>query len=217
MSRISRISSLRTDRMVVDQVTRSSAFQGFNPVEKSEAISISKNATSLPSDNFLLSYEHYYEKLQNLKSEPKTLNEKDNEHHEAAQALSTKEYELFKHTFDLIQKYNEAIFALLPFDRIAGTSYFEDIRTVYQSFSKQLSELGILETNEGFLELDVDRFVHYLSHAQAANLKQIGAFKKMVLKKYRSFMKVRLTKTSPLSAYEQHPLPVKGLLIEAHL
>lgn len=212
MSRISRISSLRANRIRSSYVNKMSATKAVDKIEALFPIEKSKNHTDYPSDVFLASYDRYYKQIKELKKEFKKFYHHEKDLYNALRQLDTNIQKIVKHTDELITKYNQALLALAAFDKQAGTQHVLSIRQIVQLFSTDLAKLGITEEENGLLLFTPTIFISYLEENRDQFEVMLTHFKRMILEEYKSFTRIRLPgKTNP---YDQPSFEVKGLFIE---
>lgn len=214
MSRISRVSpNLRANRIRTNHVNRLDRGSAINRVEALSPIEKGKNERDLPSENYLNSYERYYRKFHELKKEFRKFYHQEKELLEAIQHLDENQQRFARHTNDLIDKYNQALQALADFDFVAGTNHVAHVRSVLQSFSKELAQIGITEDESGLLHFDAKVFAEFLTNDQETIEHTLLQFKSMILQNYKSFTKIQL-ENKKKNPYEQQPFQYKGLIIE---
>ncbi|WP_100404868.1 hypothetical protein [Bacillus solitudinis] len=213
INRTSRMSSLRANRIYSNFVNNLSHNQAIDKVEPVEPIDQMKTPSQQSSENYLLSYDLYYDKLKELKHEFKNFYHHEQALLEAIKSLDKNDALILNQTNKLVQKYNQAILAVIDFDKISSTSYVQNVRSVFHSFSDSFAEIGVFEEDTGLLKFSPDVFISYLKHTEDAGSKLMGTFKKMILKEYQSFMNIRIP-SQDLNPYEQAPLPITGLVIE---
>lgn len=215
MARISRSTHVKAGRIHANYVNRMTNVANVDYVEKVGRMEETKTVKNQSSENYLLSYEHYYRTIQELKKEFKSLYHHEQELYEALTQLDENDKQLMKQTNSLVEKYNQALLALRQFDALAGTEHVVSIHHVFTSFSDDFAKIGITENSDFTLALDANRFLSFMKSDQSA-AELISRFKSMVLKEYQSFMRAKGQK-KPLDAYEAQPLAVKGLIIEEEL
>ncbi len=208
-----RVTSLRSNRIRTDYVNRMAQSQNVEKIERVARITETKTPLRQPSENYLLSYDHFYKQRQELKLEFKRFYYHEQAFFNAIKTLDKGDTHILSHTDQLIDKYNNALLAVIDFDKIAGTDHSSAIRAVFQSFSEAFSKIGVFETEEGLLNLDPRRFIAFLKESEDSVRTFITTFKRMVLKEYRSFFAIRLPvqKGNP---YEQPIFSIKGLIVE---
>lgn len=214
MSRINRPSSLlRINRLRANYVNRMSAGASVDRVEPLNPTEKGKNQQEQPSESFLDSYETYYKKIGELKKEFKRFYHRERDLLEAISDLDENKQRIVKHTNDLIERYNQALLALTDFDQIAGTRHTSYVREVLQSFSEELSEIGVTEGDSGLLDFNPNVFVSFITKDTETIEQTIKRFKAMILQNYKSLTKIRIS-TEKKNPYEQKPFEYKGLFIE---
>ncbi|WP_096199016.1 hypothetical protein [Bacillus sp. FJAT-45350] len=214
MSRISRLSSsLKANRIRGNYVSSMNQTQEIKRVEPLDPVGKTKNPVNYPSENYLDSYDRYYEKLKELKVEFKKFYHHEKELYEAIVNLDENKQKVVKHTSHLIDKYNQALQALASFDKAAGTNHIDSIRNVFHSFSEQLEPLGVYEEESGLLKFQPEKFITYIEENDEVFDSVFSQFKKMILREYKSFTSIRVPKEQ-YSRYEQPIFNYKGLFIE---
>ncbi|TWI57246.1 hypothetical protein [Halalkalibacter nanhaiisediminis] len=216
MTRISRVSPLKTARIHEIYVNRMTNVAYVDYIESIERLEKSNKPMNHSSENYLLSYEHYYKSIQELKKEFKRFYHHEKELHEAISQLDKNNKQVIIQTDNLIHKYNQALTALRDFDSLAGSNHVESIHHVFTTFAKDFAEIGITENSDYTLSLDTKRFLDFLLHSDQSDAELISRFKSMILKEYQSFMRIKGPKKQ-IDAYETQPLTVKGLMIEEKL
>lgn len=214
MSRINRMSSLlRVNRLRTNYVNRMSHSNSIDRVEPLNPTEKGKNHSDHPTESFLDSYERYYQKIGELKKEFKRFYHREKELLEAISDLDDNKQRIVKHTHDLIEKYNQALLALADFDKIAGTHHTVYVRSVLDSFSEELNEIGVTEGDSGLLDFNPKTFVSFIAKDTETIEQTIKRFKSMILQNYKSLTKIRIAKEKQ-NPYEQKPFEYKGLFIE---
>ena len=191
ISRISRASHLRAARIHENYVNRMTNVSNNDFIESIERVDKTNSPMNHSSENYLLSYEHYYNSVQELKKEFKSFYHHEQELHEAIAQLDKNDKHLIKQTDSLVNKYNQSLTALREFDALAGTEHVKSIHHVFQSFSADFAEIGITENSDYTLTLDPQRFLHFLTESDHSAVELISRFKSMILKEYQSFIRIK--------------------------
>ncbi|MBP3949553.1 hypothetical protein [Bacillus suaedae] len=202
-----RIERIRSN--YVDQVINSTT----RPIEPIERIQGATNQTQHPTENHLLSYQLYYQSVEELKQEFRRFYHQEKDLNQAM-ALLNKNETLLTQTNQLIIKYNQAVTTLRDFDQIAGTQHVKRIRDLFEEYRFDFKDIGITTTENQLLKLDPTQFVSYLSSSEdtAANL--ISRFKKLILKEYYTLSKIKPSHSEKFDVYEPQPQLGKGVMIE---
>lgn len=213
MSRINRTSSLRTSRLRESYINRLNQAQGISRVEAVERTRRQENESEHPNETTLLSFDHYYKKIRELKREFKEFYHHEQELLQAIKKFETNKEKVVRHTSDLVEKYNQALFALIEFDRIAGTEHVSSVKEVYRRFSENLAEIGVTEKEDGLLSFHPETFIQYIEENRDHFTQLMLTFKQMILQEYRSLFGIRIDRKRK-NGYDDLPFNMKGLMIE---
>lgn len=213
MSRINRTSSIRSSRVRESYVNRLNQAQGISCVEPTERTRPLENQSDNPNETTLLSFDHYYKKIRELKREFKEFYHHEQELLEAIKKLDTNKTKIVCHTNDLVEKYNQALLALKDFDRVAGTEHVQNVRDVYDCFAEDLAEIGVTEREDYLLSFHPDTFIQFIEDDRDNFTQLMLSFKQMILQEYRSLFGIRLDRRKT-NGYDKLPFNVKGLMIE---
>lgn len=210
MSRINR--SQRLDQFRTNYVKRQMDVGRTNQVEKVTRIKKTNNAHEEPSENYLLSFDHYNKTVQELKKEFKQFYHHEQKIKKALASIDENEGPLVHQTEQLINKYNDAIFALHHYDAIAKTTYATTIHDVFLTFKRDLNEMGIFAKDDYTLTFNPKVFIAFITSPNRNIEQLLTRFKSMVFKKYYSFLQIR----APIKEhrYETAPPVIKGLIVE---
>ncbi|WP_216828310.1 hypothetical protein [Alkalihalobacterium elongatum] len=212
MNRITRVSSLRTNRIRANYVNRMNA-QNVNKIEPLAPVEKGKNNTEQPSENYLNSYDHYYEKLNDLKKEFKTFYHQEKVLLRAIQDLDIHEQKLIKQTDNLISKYNQTLKALYSYDQTVSGQHVRNVRQTLQPFQSEMEQLGITEDPQGFLFFLPRKFIKFIQSDETDFEELLIKFRQLIIESYKSLTKIRI-KNQTANPYEATPFEYKGLIIE---
>lgn len=213
MSRINRTSSLRSSRVRESYVNRLNQTQGISRVEATERTRRQESETDHPNETTLLSFDHYYKKIRELKREFKEFYHHEQQLLQAIKKIDTNKAKIVRHTSDLVEKYNQALLALKDFDRIAGTEHVKSVKEVYASFADDLAEIGVTEIEDDLLSFHADTFIQFVEEDRNNFSQLMLTFKQMILQEYRSLFGIRLNRKKQ-NRYDELPFNMKGLMIE---
>ncbi|MDE5412610.1 hypothetical protein [Alkalihalobacterium chitinilyticum] len=212
MNRITRISSLRANRIRANYVNRMSA-QHVSKIEPLAPVEKGKNNSEQPSENYLDSYDRYYEKLNELKKEFKTFYHREQELLAAINDLDSHQQKIVKHTDNLISKYNQALKALYSFDQAVSGQHVINVRQTLQTFHLEMKQLGIKEDELGYLYFEPKRFVNFIRNDESNFEELLIQFRQLIIESYKSLTKIRINNEQN-NPYEAKPFEYKGLIIE---
>ncbi|MFV8827371.1 hypothetical protein [Alkalihalobacterium sp. APHAB7] len=212
MNRITRVSSLRANRIRANYVNRMSA-QHVSKIEPLAPVEKGKNNSEQPSENYLDSYDRYYEKLNDLKKEFKTFYHREQELLTAINDLDIHEQKIVKHTDNLITKYNQALQALYSFDQAVSGQHVINVRQTLQTFQSEMKQLGIHENELGYLSFEPKSFVNFIRNDESNFEELLIQFRQLIIESYKSLTKIRIS-NAQINPYEPKPFEYKGLIIE---
>ncbi|MEB1806237.1 MAG: hypothetical protein LPK26_02840 [Bacillaceae bacterium] len=212
MNRITRVSSLRANRIRANYVNRMSA-QHVSKIEPLAPVEKGKNNSELPSENYLDSYDRYYEKLKELKNEFKTFYHREQDLLAAINDLDSHQQKMVTHTDNLITKYNQALKALYSFDQAVSGQHVINVRQTLQTFHSEMKQLGVSENEQGFLSFEPKKFVHFIRNKESDFELLLTQFRQLIIESYKSLTKIRINHKQ-INPYEAKPFEYKGLIIE---
>ncbi|OLO40659.1 hypothetical protein BTR23_06665 [Alkalihalophilus pseudofirmus] len=212
MNRITRVSSLRANRIRANYVNRVSA-QQVTKIEPLASVEKGKNNNKQPSENYLDSYDRYYQKLNDLKREFKTFYHREKELFDAICDLDMHQQKIVKHTDNLITKYNQALKALYSFDQAIRGQHVVHVRETLQTFQAEMAQLGISEDDNGFLSFTPETFIHFIRNDDSNFEELLIQFRQLIINSYKSLTKIRI-KHDTINPYEARTFEYKGLIIE---
>lgn len=208
MSRINRSSRVRES-----YVNRLNQVQNISRVEALEKTRRLENTTDNPNETTLLSFDHYYKKIHELKREFKEFYHHEQDLLQAIKKIDANKAKIVKHTSDLVEKYNQALLALKDFDHVAGTEHVHSVKDVFEMFADELAEIGVTERADYLLDFHPDTFIQFIEKDRDNFTQLMLSFKQMILQEYRSLFGIRLDRRKP-NGYDKIPFSVKGLMIE---
>lgn len=220
MARLSRVTSLRANRIHTSFVNKMSSSNGVNPVMPVEKAEATKNPTKHSSDHQLTSYDYYYEKhlaqssKTNVHSDRFTRNEVQNN---STALLTSEENDPEKElVLKLVNSYNQLIQSLKHTDQISCQNYTAKLHQVYAGFATTFEEYGVIETAHSLLTFDEKTYSINENRTKVTS-EFIGSFMKEVLTEYQTILADKCEPTLNNNPYEKLPYQHTGILFEERL
>ncbi len=154
MSKISRVSSLKSSRIRSSHVNRLTTPQQVEEIEPLSPAANLQNKTAYPHENQLLDYDIYYEKIKELKKDFKTFHRNKQALIKAITDFDSITQNPTNSLEDVINKYNETILSLEAFDKAAGTNLAHEIKQIPFKYRSPLKKVGIELLDNKIMYLD---------------------------------------------------------------
>lgn len=143
MSRLSRTSRTRSERIQASYVNRHTDVGSVEPIEPVKQTDRTNNQTSHPTENQLLSYERYYQLNKQIRKTFKEFYKQEKMLYHAATELDEHEYDTLTHIQHLVQQYNKTITKVKKFDELAGTTYALSVYETFQAQIPPFNDIGL--------------------------------------------------------------------------
>ncbi len=211
LTRISRTSGTKAQRIQSSYVNRMTEASGINKIEQIQRIEELKNPTDQPSENQLLSYERYYQKFTEVKQEFHTFYQHNQESINALKKLENKEDTIFSQIQDFTHNYNKALLALKNYDALVGSNQQSVLHHLYLTHSGIFQILGLLENKDYSLSFHSEVFLNNRNKSDMSSEEWLSTTKGMLLEQFKSL--TIGNHRSDRTAYEPD-FDFKGLIIE---
>ncbi len=216
MTRISRTSSLKSNRyqlQYVNDLNNPEAVSRVDPLQKVKPV---ENHTAHPSEHHLAFYENYYQSVEELKREFKAFY-----HDERALRAATNEFyqsndptQISEKLQQLLSLYNKTLDSLQSFDTAINTSHSAKVHLAFQNHADLLHSFGISTDENRHLQLDKE-LLHNKLLADTENTDVLFLpLKQVIIDMYKVLHGIRVPKRATSSNYDSSPLDYRGLLIE---
>lgn len=143
--RVSRISSLKKNRIRSNYVNRINNPDSVSKIEPIDPTSNIQNNSSYSSENHLMAYDAYYDNVKQLKEEFKKFYHDKLALKEAIHSLNQNNSQkcLIVNMSQLVEKYNQTILSLKLFDLSTGNHNMSKIKEILTKYENHLGQLGI--------------------------------------------------------------------------
>ncbi|MDV2685037.1 hypothetical protein RYX56_11710 [Alkalihalophilus lindianensis] len=215
MSRLSKVSSLRANRIHTSFVNKMSNSSGVNPITPVEKIEPTKNPTKHSTENHLSSFDYYYEKQ--LRSQTSSLIQKQPKSIEDEPENEPQVNEVKELFIKFIKSYNQLILTLKHSDQLTCDQYTARLHQVYDEFAESLELNGIVENEDYLLTFNEHRFNQLKDSNDCLKSEVISDFMKQILEQYQFILRDKEAARSHSNPYDKVPIYEKGLLIEERL
>ncbi|KHF38803.1 hypothetical protein [Halalkalibacter okhensis] len=213
MTRISRASRTKAERIQAAYVNRMTEVLSVDQVQPIDRTKHTKNHTSHPNENHLLSYERYFQSKQQIRDTFRQFYKTEKELYHAAHDLDETSKEILTHLKNLVQKYNQTIKTIEAFDQLSKTNHLPTICELVSDEKYDLKMIGITTgPSSPFLSFDQTQFLIHLAKSKPVTLQQVKNFKALMMKEFQTLAKAK--KSTYLNQYEGPPIDLKGLMIE---
>ncbi|ERN52927.1 hypothetical protein M3689_07710 [Alkalihalophilus marmarensis] len=221
MARLSRVTSLRANRIHTSFVNKMSSSNGVNPVMPVEKTEATKNPTKHSSDHQLTSYDYYYEKHLTQSSETNVHSDRfsrnEVQNNSTALLTSEKNDQEKELVIKLVNSYNQLIQSLKHTDQISCQNDTAKLHQVYAGFAAIFEGYGVIETAHSLLTFDEKIYSIKNENRTKVTSEFIGSFMKKVLSEYQSILADKCEPTLNNNPYEKLPYHHTGILFEERL
>ncbi len=214
LNRITRFSSLKSNRIRQSYVDRLSNSQLVTRVEPIDPTNPTDNPTGHSSHNHLLSYENYYNNVNGLKQEFKSFYHDPGQLNDALTQLNIKPTKLMEKTNRLIGRYNQTVTALTDLDSEKATATLSKLKLIIEKYSPRLESIGIHEVKEDcLLVIDEGEFLDRVSKNPDPYRNLFLPIKKIVTDLYIALLSIK-SQSKLVSKYHQFPDGRLGKIID---
>ncbi|WP_413379629.1 hypothetical protein [Alkalihalobacillus sp. 1P02AB] len=203
MSRLTKVSSIRASRVHEMYVQRFSNSQTIAEVESISPVRRTENETTPVSENKLMAYDLYYDKIEN--QSPKALKP-------ITHTSPSQKKDLYTSLTHFITKYNLILAHFKEHDHLYGTDYTKDLIELYKKFRPKIKPFHL--NNKGdFLKLEYPKT--FQSEQWPKAFAQLNHFQIESLQIIQRFVKEAKHSTYPSQLIAAHQ--AKGMIIEAYI
>ncbi len=212
--RISKVSSLKKNRIRSSYVDRNTSVKNTNKVESISPIKRVQNTSYYSSENHLMSFDAYYDTLKELKKEYKKFYHDQQQLEKAIENFNDHKDELVENMKELIDKYNNAIISLASFDKVFETNNIDTIINLLKKYQRQLNNLGIDIIRDKELKMNENIFVEKIKTSENALDFLFEPTKGLILRLYYNFKNIKVHQKNSLdNGYED--IDYSGILIDS--
>lgn len=214
--KVSKTSSIKKSRIHKSYIDRHNTVNRANAVNSITRIKKIQNTIYYSSENHLMSYDAYYDTLNELKKEYKKFYHDEQLLERAIENFDTTKDTLLENMKELIAKYNNAILSLESFDKVFSTDNTKKIKAILYSFKNELDNLGIFIVRNKELELDEKIFIEKIKTSHNALDFLFQPTKGLILKLYTAFRNIKIPKKDCIEK-NYNNAEYKGMLLDDKL